>query len=468
MKHGMITLLLTCTLLSAGVAVLSTGCGKKAGDETNVKAAMYHCPMHPTVVSDKPGDCPICGMRLVPMGEDEHAAAPVKKTMYRSTMNPKEVSDKPGKDSMGMDMVPFEVTVDGPVSTVPGQAVVSITPQSRQTMGLELGTVEKRVLTREIHTSARIIADESRLHHVTVKVDGWVNELFVSITGQSVKKGDPLLTLYSPDLLSAQREYITALETNEKLAASSDADARHGAEELVTAARRRLQLWDVSDDQINRVARTRDVEKYLTLYSPMSGVVIERNISAGHNLTAGEVIMTIADLSQVWGDADIFQSDLPYVSVGMPLEVSLPFLPNKPFKGKVIFISPTLDPETRTLQARLEIPNPDLLLRPGMYGDASLYYSLGEKLSVPAEAVMFSGKQTYAFKDGGDGRLIPTRIVVGARADNWYQVLDGLHEGDRIVVSANFLVDSESSLKAALESMSGAAPADSARSGHTN
>jgi Cu(I)/Ag(I) efflux system membrane fusion protein len=152
----------------------------------------------------------------------------------------------------------------------------------------------------------------------------------------------------------------------------------------------------------------------------------------------------------------------------MPLEVSLPYWPDKPFKGKVIFVSPTLDPETRTLHARLEIPNPDLLLRPGMYGDASLFYSLGEKLGIPAEAVMFSGKQTYAFKDGGDGRLIPTKIQVGARGDDWYEVVDGLKEGDRIVVSANFLVDSESSLKAALDAMSGGASADSARQGRTH
>ena len=465
MKHGIITALLMCTLLSAGVAVLFTGCGKGAHEETNVKAAKYHCPMHPTVVSDKPGDCPICGMRLVPMGEGEQAAVPATKTMYRSTMNPGEVSDKPGKDSMGMDMVPFEVSEGGSASTVPGQAVVSITPQSRQTMGLELGTVEKRELTREIHTSARIVADETRLHHVTVKVDGWVNDLFASVTGQVVKKGDPLLTIYSPDLLSAQQEYVTALKTREQLAASSDADARVGADDLVTAARQRLALWDVSEMQIDRVERTREVEKYLTLYAPMSGVIIERNISAGHNLKAGEVLMTIADLSQVWGDADIYQSDLPYVSVGMPLEVSLPYWPDKTFRGRVIFVSPTLDPETRTLEARLEIPNPDLLLRPGMYGDASLYYSLGEKLGIPVEAVMFSGKQTYAFKDGGDGRLIPTQIRIGARGDDWYEVIDGLKEGDRIVVSANFLVDSESSLKAALESMTGSAPADSSHQG---
>jgi RND family efflux transporter MFP subunit len=456
------TIVVVMMSLAVGLAALYMGCGKEGRENASVKATQYHCPMHPSIISDKPGNCPVCGMKLVPMDKgDQPAQAAKTRTMYRSTMNPNEISDKPGKDSMGMEMVPYEVTEGGPASTIPGLAVVSITPQSRQVMGLELGTVEKRVLSREVRTSARIDADETRLHHVTLKVDGWVGELFASFTGQDVKKGDPLLTIYSPDLVSAQREYLTAVEARDRMAASNDADARQGADDMVVAARRRLEGWDISDEQINRLDATRDVEKYLTLQAPMSGVVIERNVTAGHKAMAGEVLMTIADLTHVWGDADIYQSDLPYVKVGMPLEMTLPYWPDKTFRGKVIFVSPTLDPETRTLHARLEIPNPELLLRPGMYGDASLYYSIGEKLAIPVDAVMFSGRRTYAFKDGGDGRLIPTEITVGTRGAGWYEVLAGLKEGDRIVVSANFLVDSESSLKAALEGMSGTASPDS-------
>ncbi|MBI5868185.1 MAG: efflux RND transporter periplasmic adaptor subunit [candidate division Zixibacteria bacterium] len=431
-----------------------------ASTSTPDQAVKYQCPMHPTVISDQPGDCPICGMKLVRMKQDAlagKAQPPRKKIMYRSTMTPGEVSDKPGKDAMGMEMVPFEVTEGDESPNVAGLAAVSITPEVRQLMGLKLGTVEKRSLNREVRTSALITADETRRHQVTVKTEGWVGKLYIATTGQQVKKGDPLLTLYSPELVSTQEEYLIALKSK----------ATPGGESLLAATKRRLQLWDISDQQIRDLETSGAAEKYLTLYAPASGIVTDKQVVAGQKIMPGESLMSIADLSVVWGEADIYQSDLAYVQVGTPLALSLPFLPGQIFDGKVIFVSPTLDPETRSMRARLEIPNPEGLLKPGMYGDARLSYQRGDKLAIPGSAVMFSGKGSYAFKDGGEGRLIPVAIKIGARSDDWYELLDGLQEGDRIVTSANFLVDSESSMKAAIDAMINSSSASPTDSGHT-
>ena len=399
MKKNIILVVLL--VFAVGGTLLFSGCGRNAAGSIAGKIAKYHCPMHPAVVSDKPGDCPICGMKLVPI--DEAKTVP-----------------------------------DG--AAVPGLATVSIMPEARQRMGLTLGTVEKRLLTRNIRTSARIVADETRLFRVTTKIDGWVDKLFVSTTGQTVKKGDPLLTVYSPQLVSAQQEYLGAVKS---------------AGYLKESARQRLQLWDVSDEQIDRLEKTGQVEKTLTLYAPANGFVTEKAVLAGQKIMPGEPLMVVADLSTVWGDADIYESDLPYIAVGMPMELTLPYWPGKTFNGKVSFVSPSLDRESRTLKIRLEIPNPESLLKLEMYGDATLSYSLGEKLTAPESAIMKTGERTYAFRDDGDGKLVPVEVKVGVRNDGYYEVLSGLNEGDRVVTAANFLVDSESSMHAALEALSG-------------
>jgi membrane fusion protein, copper/silver efflux system len=381
----------------------------EAGANIEKPAARYHCPMHPAVISDKPGDCPICGMRLVPMSEEKVA----------------------------------EQALSGPANLAP----VTISTNVRQRMGLTLGTVEKRSIRRELRTSALIEPAEPRLHHVTTKVGGWIDQLYVSVTGQSVKNGDPLLTIYSPDLLSAQQEYLSALDSARKQPA--------GMPNLLDAARRRLQLWDISDEQINRLEKTGVAEKTLTLTAPASGVVLEKHILAGEKIEPGEPLMVIADLSVVWGEADIYESDLPYVRTGMPVTISLPFESGKTYTGMVTFLSPSLDPATRTMKARLEIANPDNALKPGMYADARLVDDLGERAAVPESAVMRTGENTYAFRDDGNGKLTPVEIVTGARSGGFCEIVSGLKEGDRVVTSANFLVDSESSMQAALKAIAG-------------
>jgi Cu(I)/Ag(I) efflux system membrane fusion protein len=313
-------------------------------------------------------------------------------------------------------------------------------------MGLTLGTVEKRVLTRDVRTSARIVADETRISMVTTKVEGWVEKLFVSVTGQSVRKGDPLLAIYSPQLVSAQQEYLSLLP--------AAGDVSESAKPLIASARQRLQLWDVSEEQITKLEKTRQVEKTLTLYAPAGGFVTEKNVLAGQKIMPGDSLMVVTDLSVVWGDADIYESDLPYVQMGMPMDLALPYWPGKAFSGKVSFLSPSLNRETRTLKIRLEIPNPESLLKLEMYADARLNYSLGEKPAVPETAVMRTGERDYAFRDSGDGKLIPSEVKLGVRANGYYEVLSGLNAGDRVVTSANFLVDSESSMRAALEALS--------------
>jgi RND family efflux transporter MFP subunit len=454
-------------LLAIVSSVALVSCGRKGPEGADAtteagKTAKYHCPMHPSVVSDKPGNCPICNMKLVPIdapGETNQREAKVetKKTLYRSTMTPNEVSDKPGKDSMGMEMVPVEVTA-GAGTDLPGLTSVSITPETRERMGLTFGLVERRTLSHDVRTSARIVPDEERLYHVTVKAEGWVEHLHDVTKGAFFKKGVPLMKIYSPELVTAGEDYLVALRNHERILAigsSANADAAKDAEAMLAASRRRLELLDFSAEQINRIERTGDVEKEMTIFSPVSGWVAEINLAAGHKIMQGESLLVMADYSVVWANADVYEPDLPFVRIGMPVELTVPSYPDKTFRGEVSFISPTLDPETRTIKVRMNIPNPDLLLKPEMYADARLSYELGERLAVPVGAVMFSGERVYAFRDGGEGKLVPVLLKLGLRSDGYFEVLSGLKEGDRVVTSANFLVDSESSMKAAIEALAG-------------
>ena len=439
-------------LLAVFLLITAVACGKKAPEKAEPqKKILYRSTMNPNEISDKPGKDSM-GMEMVPFESAAPKAAPTKKTLYRSTMIPNEISDKPGKDSMGMEMVAFEsVTTAAGAAGLPGLAAVAISPENRKRMNLKLATAEMKNLSRSLRTSARIVADETRLFRVTAKIDGYVEKLFVNATGQAVRRGQPLLSIYSPDLVASQQEFLSALAMAKQMGQSSDPLVAENARGLLNAARRRLKLWDISDAQIQRLEKSARVEKALTLASPASGYVSEKMVLAGQKIMAGEMLMVISDLSDVWAEADLYESDAAYVKVGMKAALTLPFLPGKSFPGRISFLNPFLDAASRTLKARLEIANPDLLLKPEMYGDITLTFDFGQRLAVPESAVMRTGERNYVFVDDGAGNLTPVLVQIGIQSGDDLEVISWLNRGDRVVAAANFLVDSESSLKAALQ-----------------
>lgn len=436
------------------------------------KAAKFHCAMHPTMVSDRPGDCPICGMRLVPMEEDPPApsasaaaaasdpvaapvAAPKKKTIWRSTMNPNEVSDHPGKDSMGMDMAPVELDEAPPQTAAPvvGQATVRITTQKQQLIGVRTSDVVLAPFRRTIRAVGHVTYNETVLRQVHTKIGGYVERLYANATGELVQKGQPLVEIYSPELLASQQEYLVALQARTRTAGSSIQSVASSGDELVASARRRLELFDLSDGQILEIERTGRARRTVTLYAPISGTILNREVTQGQRIEPEMNLLNIADLSTVWVLASVYEYELPFVRQGQKATVTLPYLPGKTIEGRVSFVYPVLDAATRTAQVRVEVPNPGLGLKPDMYGEVTLSADLGERTSVAASAVMDTGARTIVFVDKGDGYFEPRDVKIGLRLQDDYEVLDGLKPGDKVLTSANFFVDSESKLKAALAAM---------------
>jgi len=424
--------------------------------------ARYFCPMHPAMVSDTPRDCPICSMRMVPMEEAGPSAEPPvpakkRKIVWRSPMNPSEVSDRPGKDSMGMDMVPVEVeeregAVAGP-PIVEGRAAVRIPRAKQQLVGVRTAPVARSPFRRTIRTVGHVTFDETRLHHVHTKIGGFVERLYANATGQWVERGQPLLEIYSPELLASQHEYLIALEARDRTPGSPLPGFTRSNDEIVASARRRLELFDVSEDQIRELERTRRAKRTVTLHAPVSGVVLERNVSHGEKVEPETKLLDLVDLSRVWVLASVYEYELPFVRLGQRATLQFASWPGRTFQGTVTFVYPILDAPTRTARLRLEFPNPALELKPGMYGDVLLEADLGERLSVPAEAVIETGTRSLVFVDRGEGLFEPRAVRIGLRAEETYEVLEGLAEGETVVVSGNFLVDSESRLKAALAAL---------------
>jgi Cu(I)/Ag(I) efflux system membrane fusion protein/cobalt-zinc-cadmium efflux system membrane fusion protein len=452
--------LIALLLVAALGAGYFLGMGRHAGQEaaapgTETMAVaetktQYTCGMHPFVIQDEPGLCPICGMKLTPLkaGTGGQAAAERKIKYWQAPMDPTYIRDEPGKSPMGMDLVP--VYED---ETATGGIVID--PVTAQNMGVRTAPVERRNLARTLHTVGMITYEESRQYSINSKIDGWIEKLHINQTGQMVRKGQPLLEIYSPELVAAQQEYLLALDSGRRLAESPFPEIAAGAQRLLDAARTRLSYWDISEKQVQELEQSRQLRKTLTLYSPYGGIVTEKKTFAGMRVMAGEELLQISDISRVWVNADIYEYELPWVKVGQAAEVEIPFAVGKVLEGKITYIYPYLQNETRTVKARIEFPNPGLELKPDMYANVRIETQpVKDVLAIPANAVLNSGKGQTVFVARGEGRFEPRAVKTGVTDEEGFvQILSGLIEGETVVTSAQFMLDSESKLREAIQKM---------------
>lgn len=329
-------------------------------------------------------------------------------------------------------------------SPVRGMADVVVPNERRQTTGVRTEVLSRRVLTRRVRTVGVVAADERRVRKIQLKVSGWVDQLLVSYTGAFVRAGDPVLTLYSPELVATQREYLLALRAS-RTGQSSD-DMR----DLLEAARTRLRLWDISAAQLRALEQSGAPQRIVTLYSPIEGFVTLKPVYAGMYVAPEMELFTVADLSHVWVWADVYEPEVGLISVGQPVEIALSAEPGRTRPATVSYINPTLDTPTRTLRVRLDVHNAEGDLKPGMFATVEMQTPIGNVLALPEDAVIDTGERKIVFVEVGTGRFQPREVSIGRKGEGHYEVLGGLAEGERVVVSAQFLLDSESRLRGAL------------------
>ena len=336
-----------------------------------------------------------------------------------------------------------------------GMNTMTVSPERLQSIGVKFEETKRHAVSKTIRTVGRVETDERRLARVNIKLEGWIDQLYVNTTGQKVKKGQLLFTLYSPDLVATQEEYLLAVRAAKTLGTSEFPEVAEGARNILDVSRRRLQLWDVADYHIRDLERTGKVLKTLPFHAPLDGTVIEKTAVAGMRVMPGEVLYTIADLSKIWVIADIYEYELPLIQAGQTAKVSLSYAPQSVFTGRIAFVYPTVDPETRTARVRFELDNPKELLKPGMYANVELALPLGTRLAVSKDAVLESGERQIIFIHHGNGQLEWRNVKIGLRGGDWVEIVESLQEGEHIVTSANFLLDSESQLKSAVGGMAG-------------
>ena len=367
---------------------------------------------------------------------------------WKAPMTPGYISDKPGKSPMGMDLITvYEDEGDF------GEGFL-INPTVVQNIGVETEKVEKRSLTREIRTVGILTYDERKVTHIHTKYKGWVEKLYVDFTGQEVKKGDLLAEVYSPELVSTQEELLVAMKYNQSLQDSPFTEIGEGAERLFESTRRRLELFDVPEHQIEQLIREKKITKTLHIHSPFRGFVVKKDASQGMFIQPGMSLYTIADLTNIWVMADVYEYELPWIKIGQKAEMNLSYYPGKKFQGKVTYIDPFMDSKTRTLKVRMEFANPTWKLKPNMYANVTLESAIEKKsVAVPEEAVIHSGEKEIVIVQSSSGGFDSRVLTLGAKANGYYQVIEGLNAGENVVTSSSFLLDSESKLKDALKNL---------------
>jgi Cu(I)/Ag(I) efflux system membrane fusion protein len=392
-------------------------------------------------------------------GAEATAAKPRKLLYYRNPMGLPDTSPVPKKDSMGMDYIAVHEGEDEPSAA----GELKISTEKVQKLGVKTEPATVRELARQVTAAGRVEIDERRVHTVSAKFEGWIERLHVNATGQPVGKGQPLFEVYSPELVSAQREYALAARGIATLKDASP-ETQSGMKQLADAGLARLRNWDISEEQVKALAAGGEARRTLTFLSPAGGVVLEKKAVAGMRFMPGEMLYQIADISAVWVLADIFERDIAQVKPGQKVKVAINAYPDKTFSGTIAYIYPTLKADTRTIPVRVELANPGGLLKPAMYANVELAVGAAARvLTVPLSAVIDSGTRQVVLVQKAAGRFEPREVKLGQRSDDYVEVREGIAEGDAVVVAANFLIDAESNLKAAFSGLTAAPEAGSAK-----